>query len=83
MTTSNAEPSNEVILNELDKIAAYGVIDYVLPTVPLGESWVVGVRGNLVKMGTIEEVLAFLTGVNAALVWASDHVPAVAEALKD
>jgi len=67
------EPTNEDILAELDKIAGYGVIEYVLPTKPLGESWVIGVRGRLVKLETKEEALAFLTGVNAAMTWVAER----------
>lgn len=82
MTDSlNPEPTNEQILAELDKLSNYGVIDYVLPTEPLGETWVVGIRGTIAKMNTMDEIVSFLAGVNAATLWAAKHVPGVAESI--
>lgn len=70
-------PTNEEILAELNKHKEYGILDYVLPTIPLGESWVVGVRGQIVKLGTKGEVVAFLVGVSATVQWVGARIPGV------
>lgn len=81
MSIDNIEPTDERILEQLEKLSSTGVIQYVVPTIPLGESWVVGVQGTIVKMATKDEVLSFLAGVSAATNWFVEHVPAIQAAL--
>lgn len=58
--------SDEDILNELNKLKDVGLISYVVPTDPLGESWVVGLDGQILKL-TSGEAIAFLAGAHAVV----------------
>lgn len=78
----NEMPTNEQLLEQLEKLSATKVIQYVVPTIPLGQEWVIGIKGNIVKLTTQEEVTSFLAGVTAATDWFVEHVPAVREALR-
>jgi len=71
MAQQQAEPqevSDELILKELEGLAQNNVIEYVLPTIPLGQEWVVGIDGRILKFGK-DEAIAFLAGTTAALKW--------------
>jgi hypothetical protein len=65
-----AEPmTDEEILVELKQFQDVGAIEFVLPTEPLGEEWVLGIRNNqgevdLAKMNH-DEVFGFIIGVSA------------------
>lgn len=77
-TTQEAAPevSNEDLLKQFEQLAEYHVIDYILPTVPLGEAWVVGKGISLLKLNTQEEAMSFLMGANMVLTWLRDnHLP--------
>lgn len=82
MPDTDIELTDEHILAELEKLSATGVISYVVPTIPLGEEWVVGIQGRIVKLTSQGEAVAFLAGVSAATNWFVEHVPAVRSALQ-
>lgn len=52
------------VQHALDGLVEVGVLEYVLPTVPLGERWVLGARGKILNL-TRGETLAFISGVTA------------------
>ena len=63
------EITDEMILEHLKEYQQYGVIEYVVPTIPLGEEWVVGlteVDGSpkIAKMNS-DQALGFLIGAGA------------------
>ena len=58
-----AEVTDERILKDLEAYKDAGMIDYVLPTIPLGEQWIVGWNGQILKFVTKEGVVGFLTGI--------------------
>lgn len=59
--------TDEDILAKLEEYSGLGVIDYVLPTQPIGEQWVLGVPSlGIVKL-THDEAIAFITGANAII----------------
>lgn len=69
--TTVPEFTDEQILEQLEDYARAGVIEYVLPTIPLGEQWVVGLTDNngdpnIAKMNS-EQVFGFLIGVSAMI----------------
>jgi hypothetical protein len=51
--------------DELRKLADLGVIGYYLPTIPEGEQFVVGLKGQILKMNQ-DSIVFFLAGVTAA-----------------
>jgi hypothetical protein len=51
--------------DELRKLSDLGVISYYLPTIPEGEQFVVGLKGQILKMDQ-DTVVFFLAGVTAA-----------------
>ena len=61
--TEAGEVSDEKIYADLKAYADVGMIDYVLPTTPLGEQWIVGWNRDLLKFVTKEGVVGFLTGI--------------------
>ena len=65
VSTSEADLC-EHLYAELKKLEAVGAVEYVLPTVPLGEEWIVGFEGSIIKMIGNGEAAAFLAGVNVA-----------------
>ncbi|HEX8390246.1 MAG TPA: hypothetical protein VF597_02410 [Candidatus Saccharimonadales bacterium] len=65
------EVSDEQILEELDKYVQHGVIDYVIPTDPIGEAWVIGYKLTILKFNSKYEVVSFLSGVTVTLNWAA------------
>lgn len=63
---STAEPtevSDERIYEDLKQYQDMKMIEYVLPTEPLGEQWVVGWNGQILKFVTKEGIVGFLTGI--------------------
>lgn len=60
------DPESDRILTDLQALADQGVIDYVLPTIPLGEEWIVG-AGTLIKMVGNDQAIGFITGANVAV----------------
>jgi hypothetical protein len=55
---------------ELQKLSDGGVIEYYLPTIPVGEEFVVGVKGQIIKLD-VETVWMFLAGVTATAEFAA------------
>jgi hypothetical protein len=58
----------EVVLEQLSQYVKMGILDYVLPTEPLGEAWVLGVRDNddqpsMMKFKSTEDVVVFMQGM--------------------
>lgn len=66
------EISDERIYEDLKSYQDAGMIEYVLPSRPLGEQWIVGWRGQILKFVTKGEVVGFLTGIQAAALFAGD-----------
>lgn len=60
------EVTDERILADLEAYQDAGMIDYVLPTIPLGEQWIVGWNGQILKFTTKEGIVGFLTGIQVA-----------------
>lgn len=58
------EIAAQAIGAELNKLSSMGVVDYYLPTIPEGEQFVVGVKGQILKMDQ-DQVVCFLAGVTA------------------
>lgn len=63
------EVSDDQILADLNNYKDAGMIDYVLPTIPLGEQWIVGWQGQILKFVTKEGILGFLLGIQVAAVF--------------
>jgi len=59
------EVTDERILADLKQYQEVGMIEYVLPTEPLGEQWIVGWNGQILKFLTKEGIVGFLTGIIA------------------
>jgi hypothetical protein len=57
------EVTNEKIYEDLKAYDDAGLIEYVLPTEPLGEQWIVGWDGQILKFVTKEGIVGFLTGI--------------------
>ena len=55
----------EVIYAEFKKYVDVGVLQYVVPTDPLGEEWVLGQAGVLVKLIGDDQAAAWLAGASA------------------
>lgn len=67
------EVSNEDLLKQFEQLAEYHVIDYIVPTDPLGEAWVIGKDLAIIKLTTQEEAMAFLMGASMALKWRQEN----------
>lgn len=69
MITPNAteppEVTDERIYDDLKQYQEMGMIEYVLPTEPLGEQWIVGWNSQILKFLTKEAIVGFLTGIMA------------------
>lgn len=68
------EATDEQIYDALKAYANKGVIEYVLPTEPLGEQWVLGQSGTLVKLIGKDQALAWLAGASAMTVWTAQRM---------
>jgi hypothetical protein len=77
MSTQGSEPTtipeftDEQMLEQFDDYVKHGVIDYILPTTPLGEEWIVGLTDNngnpnIAKMNS-EQAFGFLIGVSVMI----------------
>jgi hypothetical protein len=62
--TEPTEVSNETIYEHLRGYQEAGMIEYVLPTEPLGEQWIVGHDGQILKFLTKEGIFGFLAGIS-------------------
>lgn len=68
--TEPEEVTNERILSDLDSYKDAGMLDYVLPTTPLGEQWIIGYQGRILKFVTKEGIVGFLTGIQVGALFA-------------
>lgn len=57
------EVTDERIYDDLKAYQDAGMLEYVLPTEPLGEQWIVGWNGQILKFVTKEGIVGFLTGI--------------------
>lgn len=57
------EVTDERIYEDLQAYQDAGMIEYVLTTEPLGEEWIVGWDGQILKFTTKEGIVGFLTGI--------------------
>ena len=66
---NDTEVTDEQILSELQDFSDAGLIDYVLPTEPLGVQWIVGWAGQILKFVTKEGIVGFLAGIKVCAVF--------------
>jgi hypothetical protein len=66
------EVSDERIYEDLKAYQDAGMLDYVLPTDPIGEQWIVGWRGQILKFVTKEGIVGFLSGIQVCALFVSD-----------
>jgi hypothetical protein len=71
----DAEVTDERIYADLKAYADAGMLEYVLPTDPIGEQWIVGWKGRILKFVTKEGIVGFLTGIQAAVLFAAALAP--------
>ena len=57
------EVTDERIYVDLLSYQRAGMIDYVLPTNPLGEQWIIGWNREILKFTTKEGIVGFLAGI--------------------
>jgi hypothetical protein len=69
MPAEPAEVTDERIYHDLKAYQEAGLIEYVLPTDPIGEQWIVGWDGKLLKFVTKEGIVGFLTGIQVAVMF--------------
>jgi hypothetical protein len=62
--------TSQKIYEELRQYQHLGVLEYVLPTDPLGEEWILVVQGQIVKLIGDDQAAAFLAGCAAVAHWA-------------
>lgn len=67
----DAEVTDERIYADLKAYADAGMLEYVLPTDPIGEQWIVGWNGKILKFVTQEGIVGFLTGIQVAALFAA------------
>lgn len=78
MSQQGQEIEDREILAQLKRWEEVGLLDYVLPTTPLGEAWVVGYKGQILKFTGKEGAVAYLLGLNAgALYMAGKVIPGI------
>jgi hypothetical protein len=65
------EVTDERIYEDLKVYSDAGMIDYVLPTDPMGEHWIVGWNGTILKFVTKEGIVGFLTGIQVCAMFAA------------
>lgn len=75
MPTIGTDTPPDELLALFQSMQNDGLIDYVLPTDPLGERWVVGMGGDLLNLSPGEAV-AFLIGWQSTLHWLMDNLRA-------
>ena len=64
--TSTSEPqeiTDERIYEDLKQYQDFGMIEYVLPTEPLGEQWIIGWNSQILKFTSREGIVGFLAGI--------------------
>jgi hypothetical protein len=78
MTETANEPqevTDERIYEDLKGYQDFGMIEYVLPTEPLGEQWIVGWNGQILKFLTKEGIVGFLAGIQVCATFVSKREP--------
>ncbi len=63
-STFKDQPVTHRISHELHQYVDLGVIEYYLPSIPEGAQYVIGVRGQILKMNP-DEAVCFLAGASA------------------
>lgn len=58
--------TDEAVLSELEEFVSAGILQYVLPSIPLGEAWVLGHGGTILNFDG-EQVRAWLLGATIVL----------------
>jgi hypothetical protein len=71
------EVTDDQIYADLQAYQDAGMVDYVLPTDPIGEQWIVGWNGQILKFVTKEGIVGFLCGVQVAAVFAASLKPEI------
>ena len=69
-TIEPPEVSDETIHRSLKEYQQAGMIEYVLPTEPLGEQWIIGYKGQILKFDG-DSVVAFLMVIQAGALYAA------------
>ncbi len=64
--------SDERVYADLKAYQEAGMLDYVLPTDPIGEQWIVGWRGQILKFLTKEGITGFLAGIQVGSLFTAD-----------
>jgi len=67
--TEPAEITDEQIYEHLRAYQEAGMVEYVLPTEPLGVQWIIGYEGQILKFLTKEGILGFLMGIQAGALY--------------
>lgn len=72
MTTDHAtipadELTDEQILQQFKDYESVGFIEYVLPTNPLGEEWILGIDGQICKLIGKGDATIFIAGAGMVL----------------
>ena len=78
MTETTSEPqevTDERIYEDLKAYQDFGMIEYVLPTEPLGEQWIVGWNGQILKFVTKEGIVGFLAGIQVCATFVGQRRP--------
>jgi hypothetical protein len=65
------EVTDERIYEDLKAYQDAGMLEYVLLTEPLGEQWIVGWNGTILKFVTKEGIVGFLTGIQVCATFAA------------
>jgi hypothetical protein len=71
MAAEAEEVTDERIYDDLKAYQDAGMLDYVLPTDPIGEQWIVGWRGQILKFVTKEGITGFLAGIQVGALFAA------------
>lgn len=64
MSAEPTEITAEQIYDNLEQYQDIGMLEYVLPSEPLGEVWIVGYNQQILKFVTKEGVVGFLAGIS-------------------
>jgi len=78
MTETASEPqevTDERIYEDLKQYQDFGMIEYVLPAKPLGEQWIVGWNGQILKFISKEGIVGFLAGIQVCAAFVGQRQP--------
>jgi hypothetical protein len=68
--SDSPEVTDERIYEDLKAYQDAGMIEYVLPTEPIGEEWIIGYNGRILKFATKEGIIGFLAGIQVGSMFA-------------